>query len=138
MARPLLVTGEIYHAYNRGTEGRRIFLNNNDYFRFIRYLYEFNDHDNVVDMKRRFLRKSGLKNTSDPRIIKRTREPLVDILEFTLMPNHYHLMLKQIADKGISRFMQRLGTGYTNYFNTKFKRKGVLFQGKYKAKLVDT
>jgi putative transposase len=61
------------------------------------------------------------------------RKRLVDILVFTLMPNHYHLMLRQKAENGITKFMQKLGTGYTMYFNKKNKRSGSLFQGRFKA-----
>jgi len=57
----------------------------------------------------------------------------VDILTFVLMPNHYHLLLRQRVDGGISKFMQKLGTGYTMYFNEKHERSGALFQGRYKS-----
>ncbi|HEY4504229.1 MAG TPA: transposase [Candidatus Paceibacterota bacterium] len=64
------------------------------------------------------------------------REKLVEILTFCLMPNHYHLLIRQIQEKGIVRFMQKLGTSYTNYFNLKNNRVGPLFQGRFKAILV--
>jgi putative transposase len=65
------------------------------------------------------------------------RKPLVKILTFALMENHYHLLLKEIIDGGISMFMKRLGIGMTKYFNEKYQEVGTLFQGSYKAKLVD-
>jgi putative transposase len=68
---------------------------------------------------------------------KMDRQILVEIIAFALMPNHYHLMLRQVQDDGIARFMQKLGTGYTMYFNKKYSRTGVLFQGKFKAVHVD-
>lgn len=64
------------------------------------------------------------------------REKMVEIFAFVLMPNHFHLMLKQITENGITEFMRKIGTGYTNYFNTKYQRVGPLFQGKYKAAYV--
>ncbi len=57
----------------------------------------------------------------------------MEILVFTLMPNHYHLMLRQISEDGIVKFMQKLGTGYTMYFNKKYDRVGSLSQGRFKA-----
>ena len=70
-----------------------------------------------------------LENTS----IDRT-EPLVEIGAYALMPNHPHLILKQVADGGIARFMQKVFTGYTMYFNLKNKRTGALFAGTYKSR----
>jgi len=67
---------------------------------------------------------------------RKPRELLVEILVFTLMPNHFHLLLRQKKEKGIVKFMQKLGTGYTNYFNKKYERVGGLFQGSFKAVLV--
>lgn len=131
--RPPLATGEIYHIYNHGIEDRKIFVSDEDYFRFVHDLYEFNDINATVDCAYRFRQaKSVMQDVENPE-----KKPIVDILVFCMMPNHFHLMLRQRVDGGISKFMQKLGTGYTNYFNTKFKRPGVLFQGKFKAKLVN-
>ena len=60
----------------------------------------------------------------------------MDIACFSLMPNHYHLMLRQLVDNGISIFMQRLGTAHTMFFNKKYERLGCLFQGTFKAKVI--
>lgn len=118
---------EIYHIYNRGVDKRKIFLDEKDYFRFVHDLYEFNDAAPAVNS---FYFK---KNSSEVRLRKnRQQKPFVEILVFCLMPNHFHLMLRQITDDGISEFMRKIGTGYTNYFNQKYKRSGALFQGKYK------
>lgn len=65
------------------------------------------------------------------------KETLVDILAFCLMPNHYHLLLRQRLDGGITKFMHKVGTGYTNYFNQKNERVGSLFQGRFKAVLIE-
>ncbi|MFH0791854.1 MAG: transposase [bacterium] len=70
---------------------------------------------------------------SDGGLTSVTREKLVEVLAFCFMPNHIHLLLRQIKDRGISLFMQKVGTGYASYFNTKNNRKGHLFQGKFKA-----
>lgn len=61
----------------------------------------------------------------------------MDVGAFILMPTHYHLLLRPRVENGLSLFMQKLGTGYTGYFNLKNNRNGVLFQGRYKIKHVD-
>lgn len=63
---------------------------------------------------------------------------IVDIASYCLMPNHVHLMIREIDYGGISTFMQRLGTAYAMYFNKKYARTGALFEGKFKAKHVDS
>ena len=132
--RPALVTGEIYHIYNRGVDEREIFLADNDYYRFIHDMYEFNDDGPAPKVL------STRQDNIDNLMLlpeKKTRKLLVDIMVFCLMPNHFHMMVRQKIDSGISKFMQKIGTGYTNYFNYKLKRSGVLFQGKFKARHIE-
>jgi len=129
----VLVSGETYHVYNRGIDGRRLFLCKGDYYRFIHDLYEFNDEASVLNAKFH-CSKGWLKRDEKDR---KKRKLLVDILAFCLMPTHFHLMLRQRVDGGISKFMQKIGTGYARYFNTKLERKGGLFQGTYQVKLID-
>ncbi len=132
------VNEEIYHIYNRSVETRDIFSDDEDRFRFIHDLFEFNDEAPAVNL---YYKKSSLQFQSyEAKLRKIEREPrkiLVDILVFCLMPNHFHLLLRQIKENGIPEFMHKLGTGYTNYFNQKYKRSGSLFQGTYKAVLVE-
>ena len=133
---PKFTENKIYHVYNRGVEKRKIFLEDKDYFRFIHDLFEFNDSNNPPNTNYYFDPKITVV---EPRYLKRSkankkpRKLLVEILIFTLMPNHFHLLLKQRTENGISRFMQKLGMGYAKYFNKKYERTGVLFQGKFKA-----
>ncbi len=132
MKRVKPVENEIYHIFNRGVEKRQVFMDESDYFRFIHDLWEFNDWAPAPNM---FYRKRTLTISEvGPR--KSEREPLVDILAFALMPNHYHLMVQQLVDGGITEFMRKIGTGYTIYFNNKYKRVGYLFGGKYKIEHV--
>lgn len=131
MKKPIYINGQIFHVYNRGVEKRVVFPSREDYSRFIHNLFEFNDLNSVINVLRRF-------NKNNPGNEKKPRKLLVDILCFCLMPNHFHLLLKQRLDGGISKFLQKLGIGYTNYFNQKYERSGVLFQGKHKAVLVDS
>ena len=137
MKRPLFVNSHIYHIYNRGVEKRKVFLDNQDYFRFIHDLYEFNDENPVINVNYRLQHKQSKYMEVQLPYIKNERKLLVDILVWCLMPNHYHLLLRQRMDNGIVLFMQKLGSGYTNYFNLKYERVGSLFQGRFKALLVE-
>lgn len=137
MRRPQFVKNYVYHVFNRGVDKRNVFLDNQDYYRFIRSLFEFNDEDPVLNMNYYFDPKTMGIGKRLARKDRKPRKMLVEILIFTLMPNHFHLLLKQKAQKGIVKFMQKLGTGYTNYFNIKYEREGGLFQGKFKAVLIE-
>ena len=106
MRKQPFTNGEYYHVYNRGTEKRIIFLDDADRNRFIQNIIAANH------------------STSD--------EHRIDIICFCLMPNHYHLIVRQHSDNGISKFMASLGNGYTKYFNTKYERFGRLFESKFK------
>lgn len=145
MKKPQFENNYIYHIYNRGVEKRSIFTKEIDYVRFINDLYEFNNKAPALPPNIRFTsrkpRNADIQSVSrclevQPQNIKR-RERITDILAFALMPNHFHLLLQQKTDNGIIRFMQKLGTGYTMYFNQKYQRVGHLFQGRFKAVLVE-
>lgn len=121
--------GEFYHVYNRGVEKRDIFMCQADYERFMGYLYLCNSPSAVnVRADGKNLREITL----DP-----SRTTIVDICAHSLMPNHFHLLLYEKEEGGISTFMQKLGTGYTSYFNKRNGRTGGLFEGTYKASWVD-
>lgn len=137
MQKPPFVKNQIYHIYNRGVEKRNVFLGDRDYLRFIHDLFEFNDKDSVFNVAYYFDSKSKEVKSQYLEKERKPRKLLVEILLFTLMPNHFHLLLKQKAEGGIVKFMQKLGTGYTNYFNKKYERVGGLFQGRFKAILVN-
>lgn len=135
MKKPQFENNEIYHVLNRGVEKRKIFLDDKDYFRFIHDLYEFNDEAPAENI---YYKSLWLESYEvEPRKITKERKLLVEILSFCLMPNHYHLIVRQLKDGGIIKFMQKLGTGYTMSFNKKYKRIGPLFQGTFKPILID-
>lgn len=134
MSRIQFVNNNFYHVFNRGTEKRKIFLDKFDFLRSVHYLFILNDQEQIVSTYRRS--KSYERGRTS--FIDKPRKLLVDVVCFCLMPNHYHLLLRQRVDGGISKFMQKLGTGHTMYFNERYKRNGVLFQGKFKAVHVDT
>ncbi|MCF7835733.1 MAG: transposase [Candidatus Marinimicrobia bacterium] len=140
MANPTFVENKIYHIYNRGVEKRKIFMDDKDYFRFIHDLFEFNDQNNVPNINYYFDTKTmsvESRHLKKQKAEKRSRKLLVEILAFTLMPNHFHLLLRQRVEGGISKFAQKLGAGYAKYFNTRYERVGSLFQGKFKAVSID-
>lgn len=125
MRKEQFITGEIYHVLNRGVDKRILFLEDNDYLRFIHDMYEFNDENPASNMYYR--------DIYDSRNPKKEKEEIVDILAYALMPNHFHFLIRQKQDGGIKKFMHKLGAGYANYFNKKNARSGTLFQGRYKA-----
>jgi len=124
---------EYYHVYDRGVEKRKIFLNVKDYNRFIALLYIMNQ-DAPFRMDN-FLRnnQSHLEN-----IFKEKREKtLVSILGYCLMPNHFHLILHEHMEGGISKFMSKLLTAYSMYFNTKYERSGPLFTHPFRSEHIN-
>ena len=122
-------SGYFYHVYNRGVDGRKIFQEPEDYLRFIHDLYEFNDENPALPYK-------WVKKKREEFGLQPERRPIVNILCFCLMPNHYHLLIQPCQEDGVTKFMRKLGTGYTMYFNTKYQRSGALFQGKFKHILI--
>jgi putative transposase len=120
--------GEYYHIYNRGVEKRNIFMEKEDYERFILGLKLYNSQKAFPNIRRIASHEYKLEWEGDS---------IVEIICYCLMPNHFHLILKQNTEDGISRFMHKLGTGYTNYFNLKYERSGRLFQGPFKAIHID-
>lgn len=128
------VEGEIYHLYNRGAHKNSIFTEDSDYRRFQLLLYVANSTEpvhfgNLLD---KYKGRSFLEMFSEP-----VTNPLVSVFGYCLMPNHYHLVLEQIAEDGIPAFMRKIGTGYSMYFNTKYEHGGVVFQGRYQSKHID-
>ena len=130
MKRPIITNNVFYHIYNRGVEKRKIFLDEQDHLRFIHDLFEFNNLDPAPSLTYHFDKHS--KEVGLPKIKRQPRKLLVELLVYCLMPNHFHIIAKQRIDGGVTTFMRKLGTGYTNYFNQKYERVGSLFQGKYK------
>ena len=130
MSRVLPANDEYYHVYNRGVEKRLIVKDGEDAKRFLISLDEFNSIDPIGSLYENSFHKDRKEDKIDSK--------LVEIVCYCLNPNHYHLLLRQVSDNGVSEFMKRLGGGYTWYFNNKYKRTGALFQGKYKAIHIDS
>ena len=131
MRKVALENGEFYHIYNRGAGKCDVFLDKYDAERFLQSVKLFNNIEpigSIFDLKIKEQTKKGLSDS--PRNLNKK---LVNIVCYCFNPNHYHFILEQLVDGGISEFMKRLGGGYTQAFNLKYKRSGVLFQGKFKS-----
>ena len=124
-----LVNGQIYHIYNRGSEKRWIFEEQRDYKRFIKTLIYYQLSGPKPKLSHYFQYQS-FKPESATKI--------VEVLAYCLMPNHFHLILKQLTDGSITEMMSKLSLSYTKYFNTKYRRVGPLFQGEFKSVLVES
>lgn len=130
-----------YHLYNRGVEKRIIFIDQQDYAVFLSYLKTY-----LLPKDE----KSLQKKLADPKTNYKDRDTIVkllrlnnfydtlELLAYYLMPNHFHLLIYQKSSDAIDKFMNSLITRYAMYFNRKYKRVGPLFQGIYKAVLVET
>lgn len=129
---------DLYHVLNRGVDKRTIFLDTQDYARFVHDMFEFNStkpannthRGTMVDVRRRPYIPTTLDNSE-----KGSR--LVDIHGWCLMNNHYHLLLSERTEGGISLFLKKLNGGYAKYFNERYKRVGALFQGRTKKILIE-
>ncbi|KKQ35767.1 MAG: hypothetical protein US50_C0005G0003 [Candidatus Nomurabacteria bacterium GW2011_GWB1_37_5] len=127
----------IYHVFNRGVEKRKIYMNNQDFSRFCISLELFNCEEEADFWS--FL-SGHYKDKNLNRLLteklhefrKKKLKPIVEILAFCLMPNHFHFILREIVEGGISKFMTKLG-GYCTYFNLRHKRVGSLFQSRFKS-----
>lgn len=119
----------IYHVYNRGINKQDIFLDKRDYATFLYFLKQY------------LLSEEKLKLIEGPSLNKLTRgrrnfSDEIELLSYCLMPNHFHLMIKQKGRRDMSEFLRCLLTNYSMYFNSRYKRIGTIFQGRYKAILV--
>ena len=120
--------GEYYHIYNRGVEKRIIFLDNADRYRFLKLTYLCNSHNPV-----------NLEEIPKGESFRYERgETLVDIGAYVLMDNHFHILVKEKETGGISKFMSKVCTGYSMYFNKRYKHSGALFQGVFQATEMNT
>ncbi|MBU4536486.1 transposase [Patescibacteria group bacterium] len=124
--------GEFYHIYNRGVDKRNIIMDENDIYRILESLDVFNTTQNVGSIHENSFEKRDDNQLGNP------VSKLVGIVAFNILDNHYHLVLKQISNNGISKFIKSFAGGYTKYFNEKYERSGVLFQGPFKAEHINS
>jgi putative transposase len=120
------VSGEYYHIYNRGNSKQKIFHDKEDYEYFLKLLYLSNGEEKF---KLHFLEGNVYE-------AKRGNQ-LVDVGAYVLMPNHFHILITESEEGGISKFLHKVSSGYSHYYNKKYERTGSLFEGKFKSKYAD-
>ena len=132
-----LVSDETYHIFNRGAHKQPIFLDERDYLRFQVLLLLANSKEGVriEDLVARY--KTQGRSLRDVFADEAPDKSLVSILVYSLLPNHFHIVLSQKTDNGISTFMRKVATAYSMYFNKKYEHSGVLFQGRFKNSHID-
>lgn len=127
----VFATGEIYHIYNRASEKKTIFNNNREYSRFVDLIKFYqSEQSHKFSFYSREQRNDLMHHGGG--------SPLIKIICYCIMPNHFHLLIKQARDEGITAFMRKIADGYSKYFNTLHHRVGPLFQGNFRAvRIVD-
>lgn len=138
MRKKPFVNKEYYHIFNRGVDKRKVFIDGDDFNRFLQSMDEFNSILPIGSIYENFFNKKKLGHSMSKFSDKREKEKLVNFVCYCVNPNHYHFLLEQMVDNGIEKFMQRLGNGYTKFFNNKHLRSGSLFQGRYKSIHIDS
>lgn len=138
MSRRNFAPGKVFHVFNRSIEGKEIFPCKDDRWRLIQAIYFFNDEKGFCNL---FHELEKRKDLSPFEIIREhakevSTTPLVSVIAYCLKDDGFHLLLEEKKKGGISKFMQRLTTGYTKYFNNRYKRRGPLFEGKFKDREV--
>ena len=119
---------EYYHIYNRGVDKRKVFCEEGDYLRFLISMKEFNDIKPAGSLYEKSKQKRKPLSGFASHLEAGTMHYLIKIICYCLNPNHYHFIIKQLQNNGISKFMHKLNMGYTHYFNIKYNRSGSLFQ----------
>lgn len=127
--------GFFYHVFNRGIEGRNVFTNRREYNRAMEVIKYYRFSDTPIRFSQLLLLPNNQQN--EILTIMQENDKLVDIISYCLMPNHFHFLLKQNLDGGISKFISNFTNAYSKYFNTKHDRIGNLFQGVFKAVFVE-
>lgn len=123
------VNGHYYHVYNRGSEKRQIFDTNWDYLRFLKTVKYYQLSEPKPRLSK-FLINQNFKIDH--------LEKIIDIICYCLMPNHFHFLVRQVKEDGITKFTGQLSNSYTKYYNTKYRRVGPLLQGEFKAVLIES
>lgn len=135
MRKTSIVQGEYYHIFNRGNNKQLIFFDKKDKVRFLFLIIYFQAHiffENIGRQVSYFI-KNEVFNMDVDLEKKLLNKRNVELINFALMPNHFHLILCEFKEGGISQYMQRVLCAYTKYFNAKYKKSGHVFQGPYKA-----
>jgi putative transposase len=130
-----IAPGEYYHLYARGIAGQNLFLDTRDFVRIIFLLLYLQSPVLIRNISKAvtYFIKNNVFNITDKKKRKILNNRKVELVEFTIMPNHIHLIVKELAGVGIPQYMKKVLGGYAKYFNTKYKKSGHVFQGAYNA-----
>lgn len=131
-----LVTNNIYHIFNRGVNKGDIFFSEKDYKHFLSAAKHYLIKNSRYSYEKSFT--SHNEPGSSALAALHVNMPKIEILAYSLMPNHFHFLVKQATDKGIASYMQRFINSYVHYINIKYKRVGPLFQGRFKGVLIES
>lgn len=130
----IIAPDEYYHIYNRGVGKQIIFHQTNDYLRFIFLLCHFQFTDTIPHLSRAIGNfQEDLSRLGQHPVLAKRGKRIVDLVAFCVMPNHFHIIVKESLEGGIPTYMQRVLNAYAKYYNTKYERAGHLFQGPYQA-----
>ena len=130
-----ITPGEYYHLYVRGAVKQNIFLYTRDYVRIIFLLLYFQSSVQVRNISRyvTYFTKHGVFKLTNDKKEKLLKNRCVELVSFTIMPNHLHLTVRELTEGGIPQYMKKVLGGYAKYFNVKYKKTGHVFQGAYNA-----
>lgn len=130
-----IVTGQTYHVFNRGVNKQPIFFIPRNYVRAIDTIKYYLIHKPPLAYSKFVKLSKEIRNEISTSMTK--REHGVELISYTLMPNHFHFLMKQLVDEGITNFIRKFQISHTKYINTKHDRSGPLLQGQFKAVLIE-
>lgn len=137
MRKESINTGKVYHVFNKSIAGYKIFNKDSEYLRMFKTLLYYQSPNPIISFSK-FLRGESNQKEKAFSLSSKPRPKLVQIIAYCIMPTHLHLVIKQLADRGISVFMNNIQNSYTRYYNILHNRKGPLWEGPFKNVLVDT
>ena len=135
----LQAPGEYFHIYSRGVHKQTIFEIEADYIRFLFLLLTFQGKLVIRNIGREIKQNVRSRTLNIDVELKKDilRDRNVELVAFCFMPNHFHLLVRELNENGISRYMQRVLTAYAKYFNLRHDKSGYLFQGRYQSVHID-
>jgi putative transposase len=139
MPQKIISEGEHYHIFNRGIEKKTIFHDDRDRARFLFYVLYFQSPDPIYHAARSVT--GFLKEDNFPILASRAEQiiktRMVELVAFALMPNHFHLLVREVKEGGVSRYLQRIEGGFAKYSQAKYKQTGHFFERSFKAVQID-
>lgn len=133
-----LTTNEIYHIFNRGVNKDKIFFSEKDYKRFYLAAIHYKTKSTKFSYETNDPVSSASGDVSSASGKFKDKEAKVQIFAYSLMPNHFHFLVKQLVDGGITSYLRHLANSYSHYVNIKYKRVGPLFQGRFRNVLIES